>query len=84
MCNQIRKAERGLPVVGMEGVVFRDPRYGPVEVVQVLNEPLANGRWAVSIWVKEASPQKKAFLEGCEVELGFVLQGFEARDAAVA
>lgn len=84
MSNLILKAERSVPVQGMEGVVFRDARYGPVEVVQVVNEEVSPSRWLVSLWVKPADGDKKVFLEGCEADLAFLLQSFEARDEAVA
>lgn len=84
MANQILKATRRCPAEGMEGVVFRHPRYGPVEVVQVLNEPMPGGVWEVTLWVTDAAPHKKAFLEDCEANLDFVLQSFAARDAACA
>jgi len=82
MSDLILKAERGEPTTGIEGVVFRHPRYGPVEVVQVANERLANGRWKVTMWVTPAGEHKRAVLESCELELSTLLQSLSAPEAA--
>lgn len=85
MTNLILKAQRNAPAdKGMEGVVFRHPRYGPVEVAGVGNAPLPGGKWEVSLWVIDPAPEKTAFLEQCELELGQFLQLFEARPALSA
>ena len=83
MSDMILKAKRNSRVEGMEGVVFRHPRYGPVKVVQVAHARLVDG-FEVTLWVTPASEDEKAFLAGCELSMEQMCQSFAARDAAVA
>ena len=83
MSDMILKAKRNSRVEGMEGVVFRHPRYGPVKVVQVAHSRLVDG-YEVTLWVTPASDNEKAFLEGCELSLDQLCQSFAANAAAVA
>lgn len=83
--DMILKAERGQPADRtLEGMVFRHPRYGPVEVVQIVNEPLASGRYMVHTWVTPATGPKESFLKECEVSLERLLQSFEGGKASAA
>lgn len=84
MTDKIVKMTRKAPVEGIEGVVFRHPQFGPVEVVQVVNTRQPDQSWEAQLWLTPASPDKAEFLSGCEVDLETLAQSFATREDLTA
>lgn len=80
MADIVVTQERKTPVDGVSGVVFRHPKYGPVEVVEVFNERKADGTYTVRYWLSPAPPEKVSFLQDCEVDMETLIQSFATRD----